>query len=116
MNGPEDSNALGLSHLAPSSPIANEVAELVPHISSFMPPKASTYLPNVYSDQDLEGHHPTTLDDPPPPLGVKLTGYRLLNMSVVFAFGITKAILTYMGQSVAPTTLDWVSGAFLALW
>jgi hypothetical protein len=36
-------------------------------------------------------------------------------MSVVFVFGITKAVLTYMGQSVAPTTLDWVSGAVLAI-
>jgi hypothetical protein len=69
-----------------------------------------------YSDQGLEDDRPTTLDDPPPPLGVKLTGYRLLNMSVVFAFGITKAILTYMGQSVAPTTLDWVAGVLLTIW
>jgi hypothetical protein len=28
-------------------------------------------------------------------------------------FGIAKAILTYKGQSVAPTTLDWVSGTLL---
>ena len=54
----------------------------------------------------------------PPPLGVELSGYRLLNMSVVFAFGRfgpTKAILTYMGRSAMPTTLDWVSGACLAV-
>jgi hypothetical protein len=50
-----------------------------------------------------------------PPLGVKLTGYRLLNMTTVFSFGIIKGILTYMGQSTAPTTLDWVSGALLAV-
>ena len=43
-------------------------------------------------------------------------GLRLLNMSVVFVFSITKAILAYMGQSAIPTTLDWVSGAFLAVW
>jgi hypothetical protein len=51
----------------------------------------------------------------PPPLGVKLTGYRLLNMMTVFSFGITKGILAYLGQSTAPTTLDWVSGALLAV-
>ncbi|KAF8260069.1 hypothetical protein EI94DRAFT_1689981 [Lactarius quietus] len=50
-----------------------------------------------------------------PPLGVKLTCYRLLNMMTVFSFGIIKGILTYMGQSTAPTTLDWVSGALLAV-
>ena len=55
------------------------------------------------------------MDEFPPPLGVKLTGYRLLNMSVVFIFGMAKAILTYMGRSAVPTTLDWIGGAFLAV-
>jgi hypothetical protein len=36
-------------------------------------------------------------------------------MSVVFAFGLAKGILTYMGRSAVPTTLDWVSGALLAV-
>ncbi|KAH9985921.1 hypothetical protein BJV77DRAFT_1071211 [Russula vinacea] len=72
-----------------------------------------TSPPNVNAaaddeDFELEGpiRHESTSDGLPPPLGVKLTGYRLLNMSVVFVFGITKAILTYMGQSAVPTTLD----------
>jgi len=56
-----------------------------------------------------------TFDVEQPPLGVKLTGYRLLNMGVVFGFGLTKAILTYMGQSTVPATLDWVSGALLVV-
>ena len=55
------------------------------------------------------------MDAAPPPLGAKLTCYRLLNMTTVFVFGITKGILTYMGQSTTPTTLDWVSGALLAV-
>ncbi|KAH9068043.1 hypothetical protein EDB83DRAFT_675603 [Lactarius deliciosus] len=55
------------------------------------------------------------MDAAPPPLGVNLTGYRLLNMTIVFSFGITKGILTYMGQSTAPTTLDWIGGALLAV-
>ena len=55
------------------------------------------------------------MDATPPPLGVKLTGYRLLNMITVFGIGITKGILTYMGQSTAPTTLDWIGGALLAV-
>ncbi|KAI9448984.1 hypothetical protein BJY52DRAFT_293967 [Lactarius psammicola] len=36
-------------------------------------------------------------------------------MTIVFSFGITKGILTYMGKSTAPTTLDWVAGALLAV-
>jgi hypothetical protein len=50
----------------------------------------------------------------PPPLGVKLTVYRMLNMITLLSFGIIKGILTYMGKSAAPTTLDWVSGTLLA--
>ncbi|KAH9034556.1 hypothetical protein EDB84DRAFT_1258551, partial [Lactarius hengduanensis] len=40
-----------------------------------------------------------------------LTVYRLLNVTTVFSFGAAKAILTYLGQSTAPTTFDWVRGA-----
>ena len=53
-------------------------------------------------------------DVTPPPLGVKLTGYRLVFMTTLL-FGTVKTILTYMGQSTAPTTLDWVVGTFLTV-
>jgi len=53
------------------------------------------------------------MDAAPPPLGVKLTVYRLLNLTI-FSIGVTKAILSYKGQSIAPTTLDWIGGALLA--
>ncbi|KAI0246435.1 hypothetical protein BJV78DRAFT_150310 [Lactifluus subvellereus] len=49
-----------------------------------------------------------------PLLGVKLTGYRLVNMSLILAFGISNAVCTCLGQSVTPTTLDWVVGTFSA--
>jgi len=82
----------------------------------------SSPIVNDADDQDIElealgrRHESTlTLDELPPPLGVKLTGYRLLNMSVVFTFGMAKAILTYMGRSAMPTTLDWIGGALLAV-
>jgi hypothetical protein len=52
--------------------------------------------------------------DTPPPLGVKLTGYRLLNLVVLLAFGAAKFVLSLQGQSVAPTGLDWISGSMLA--
>ena len=71
------------------------------------------------SDQEGHGNNHSApsadMDAALPPLGVKLTGYRLLNMMTVFSFGIIKGIITYMGQSTAPTTLDWVSGALLAV-
>ena len=53
-------------------------------------------------------------DDTTPPLGVKLTVYRLLNMTTMISFCFAKGILTYKGLSTVPTTLDWVSGGILA--
>jgi hypothetical protein len=128
---PEQRNSLHVSarrslEASESSPIVNAAdAELVPRVIASWT-SASSYLfelsdiatrilnlkPLVVVMMSLPS---STLDELPPPLGVKLTGYRLLNMSVVFIFGMTKAILTYMGQSVMPTTLDWIGGAFLAV-
>ena len=53
-------------------------------------------------------------DDATPPLGVKLSCYRLINVSTLFSIGIIKAVLAYKGQSITPTTLDWVGGTLLA--
>ncbi|KAN0136045.1 hypothetical protein V8E53_006206 [Lactarius tabidus] len=58
---------------------------------------------------------PADSDAKPPPLGVKLTAYRLLNVTIMFVFPITKGILTYKGLSTMPTTLDWISGGVLAV-
>ncbi|KAH9034545.1 hypothetical protein EDB84DRAFT_62163 [Lactarius hengduanensis] len=69
-------------------------------------------------ESDQEEHsddRSANMDATPPPLGAKLTGYRLLNITIVFSFGIAKAILTYKGRSTEPTTLDWVGGALLAV-
>ncbi len=81
-------------------------------------PLGNFYLPTErpYSNRDSEDSLEITSDVEQPPLGIKLTGYRLLNMGVVFGFGLTKAILTYVGQSTVPATLDWVSGALLVVW
>jgi len=50
------------------------------------------------------------MDVTPPPLGVKLTGYRVIFITIVSFFGTVKTILSYKGgQSIAPTILDWVS-------
>lgn len=49
------------------------------------------------------------------PLWVKLTVCGLVSMAIVFSLqaGAVKTILTYKSQSIAPMTLDWVSGTFL---
>jgi len=67
------------------------------------------------SDQEEHSDDRAAGMDTTPPLGVKLTGYRLVFMTTVFSFGTIKTILTYMGQSIAPTTLDWVSGTLLTI-
>jgi hypothetical protein len=52
---------------------------------------------------------------PPPPLRVKLTAYRLVFITTVISFGTVKTILVYKGQSIAPSTLEWVSGMCLTV-
>jgi hypothetical protein len=62
------------------------------------------------SDQENEG-------DVQVPLGVKLTTYRLLNLVVIFAFGLAKFIWSLKGQRAAPTGLEWAVGTiFGGLW
>lgn len=59
----------------------------------------------------------STHDEEPqqPLLLVKLTGYRLLTMTVITTFGTVKAVLAYRGDSVAPNTLDWFIGVFITI-
>ena len=52
--------------------------------------------------------------DSRPPLLVKVTGYRLLNVTVLCAFGISRVVLMYQGQTAVPTTLEWVMGVVIA--
>jgi len=60
---------------------------------------------------------PTENDDvdAPPPLGFKLSGYKLLNIVVLFTIGVAKFILSLQGHSIAPTGLDWAGGCVLAI-
>ena len=39
----------------------------------------------------------------------------MLNMATIFTFGMVKAVLTYLGQSAAPTTIDWIAGVVLTI-
>ncbi|KAI0280524.1 hypothetical protein BGY98DRAFT_1095506 [Russula aff. rugulosa BPL654] len=49
------------------------------------------------------------------PLGVVLTGYRLLTTIVIVGIGIPKAVYSYYGQSLVSPSLDWVGGIMFAL-
>jgi len=54
-------------------------------------------------------------EDAPLPLGVKLTGYRLLNIVVMFTIGVAKFILSLKSQSVTLTGLELAEGSVLAI-
>ena len=49
------------------------------------------------------------------PLGVVLTGYRLLTTTVIMGVGIPKAVYSCYGQSLISPSLDWVGGMIFAL-
>ena len=48
--------------------------------------------------------------------GIKLTGYRLLNIGVIFIFGTAKVILSCFGETIVPNALEWVLGVLFTLW
>jgi hypothetical protein len=49
------------------------------------------------------------------PLGVVLTGYRLLTTIVIVGIGIPKAVYSYHGQPLISPSLDWVGGIIFTL-
>ena len=65
--------------------------------------------------EELGDDHSVSAEATPPPLGVKLTGYKLFFMAIVFCIGTVKAILTFKGQSTSPTVLEWIGGTFLTI-
>ena len=85
---------------------------------SLLPSLLPSFRQLLDQDSGQEEHgndRSADMDATPPPLGVKLTAYRLVFMTTVLSFGAAKSILAYQGQSLAPTTLDWVSGTFLTV-
>ena len=68
------------------------------------PQPMATGLSNTKDSQDRR-----------PPLGIMLTGYRLVNMTVILAFGIQKVVSSYHGQPVTPTTVELAVGTLLAV-
>jgi hypothetical protein len=51
----------------------------------------------------------------PRPLLVKVTGYRLLYVMVISAFGLSKAVMEYNGKSLVSMTLDWIMSVVLVI-
>ncbi len=65
------------------------------------------------SDQGVFRDDPSAgVGDPRPPLGVKLTCYRLLNVTTVILWAVPKAILSYKDRSIAATTVDLLAALF----
>ncbi|KIJ51992.1 hypothetical protein M422DRAFT_65102 [Sphaerobolus stellatus SS14] len=70
---------------------------------------------NSHDEASISSNISTRSGVVPPLFGFKLTGFRLITILSTSGFGIVKAILSYLGQSTAPTTLDWIFGVFLTL-
>ncbi|KAI0281185.1 hypothetical protein BGY98DRAFT_225091 [Russula aff. rugulosa BPL654] len=66
--------------------------------------------PNPTEDNTQDNDHQATM-----PLGVELTGYRLLTTGVILGVGVPKAVYSYNGQALISTTLDWLAGVIFAL-
>ncbi|KAJ7488068.1 hypothetical protein FB451DRAFT_1553585 [Mycena latifolia] len=85
------------------------------------PRKTWTRLPDPgagASHQSTPTSNPTDaqpLPAPSPTPRVKITPWRFLNTVLVLGLGIYKATASYLRQSMAPTTLDWIIGVVWAL-
>jgi hypothetical protein len=67
------------------------------------------------SDPDLHISVESSAESDRPPLWVKLTGYRLLFMTVILVFGTVKIVPALRGSTIASTGLDWVLGVVLGI-
>jgi hypothetical protein len=95
----------------PSPPLPTDIEHIEPQILPVglpvpIEPPPGSADPDNPEQNEVDGQLP---------LGVKLTGYRSLNLAVLLAFGLSKFILSLRGQSVAPNALDWVAGTVLAV-
>jgi hypothetical protein len=97
---------------APGPPTSVEHIELQALPASF--PVATIEPPPGNTNTNADPDDPEDDEDAQLPLGVKLTGYRPLNLVVIFTIGVTKFILSLQEQSVAPTGLKWAGDTVLA--
>jgi len=75
---------------------------------------AATKPPPGKTNADVDDPEEDDEDAPLSPR-VKLTGYRLLNILVIFTIGLAKFILSLKGRSIAPTVLEWAGGSVLTI-
>jgi hypothetical protein len=73
---------------------------------------AATKPPPGKTNADVDDPEEDDEDAPLSPR-VKLTGYRLLNILVIFTIGLVKFILSLKGHSISPTGLEWAGGLVL---
>ncbi|KAJ7742647.1 hypothetical protein B0H16DRAFT_1464086 [Mycena metata] len=69
---------------------------------------------HIQDDSDQRPTPPPVAPPVPRPR-VKLTAWRILNTSVLVILGTYKAVSAYLGQTVAPSDLDWAIGVLWAL-
>ncbi|KAH9025689.1 hypothetical protein EDB83DRAFT_2426122 [Lactarius deliciosus] len=67
-------------------------------------------LPSVHPNSDQGDGPSVEMRDSPPPLGVKLTCYRLLNVTTGISFVTLSAVLAYKNLTAAAATVGLVSG------
>ncbi|KAI0263232.1 hypothetical protein BC834DRAFT_324129 [Gloeopeniophorella convolvens] len=92
-----------------------ERIELELEVLSTSDPAPSPIAAELHTDVAAHAEGPEANDaGTPPPLGIKLTGYRLLNIIVLIAVGLAKFILSLKGHSATPTGLEWMAGSILA--
>jgi hypothetical protein len=77
---------------------------------SFFATSSASSLTSPREDNTQDNDHQATM-----PLGVELTGYRLLTTGVILGVGVPKAVYSYNGQALISTTLDWLAGVIFAL-
>ncbi|KAF8267734.1 hypothetical protein EI94DRAFT_1276033 [Lactarius quietus] len=74
---------------------------------------SSQVASSASNDQGARRDGPSAvMGDPPPPPRVKLTCYRLLNVTTVVLWAVPKAVLCYKNRSTPATTIDLLTALF----
>lgn len=63
---------------------------------------------------DSRARGDTVVGETRPPLLVTVTGYRLLNTSILLGLGIWKTVASYRNEAILSTSLDLLLGVILA--
>jgi len=94
---------------------STEVSDTVYDVERDMSPYSTSLATSSSFTSPREDYTQANDHQPTMPLGVELTGYRLLTTGVILGIGVPKAVFSYNGQALISTTLDWLVGVILAL-